>query len=209
MMIQLIAKYLGIAVIATFAIVAGAWAQDLTKKQEPIRIGISDQQGTSIGLSFIPPGEAGWNITRDGLEVSLRKKGMSEDENSQIEAFLITLDTPAIPIASFIERIRKNAMEGYEKDSRFKVVTLEVTEDRNIHQCARFHVLLEDLKPVRTVAHEHKKFSEQYTLACGLLKNRNVGFEIRYYHRFYESNKDDQLGDKANDIFTTVVIEDR
>ncbi len=208
-MIQLVAKYLGISVIATFVIVAGAWAQDLTKKQEPIRIGISDQQGTSIGLSFMPPDETGWNITRDGLEVSLRKKGMSEDESSQIEAFLITLDTPAIPIASFIERIRKNTTEGYEKNSRFKVVTLEVTEDRNIHQCARVHVLLEDLKPVRTVAHDQKKFSEQYTLACGLLKNSNVGFEIRYYHRFYEPHKDAQLEGKAHDIFTTVAIEDK
>jgi len=208
-MIQLIAKHLGISVISTFVIVAGAWAQDLTKKQDPIRIGISDQQGTSIGLSFMPPDDASWNITRDGLEVSLRKKGMSEDENSQIEAFLITLDTPAIPITSFIERIRKNTTEGYEKNSRFKIITLDVTEDSNIHQCARVHVLLEDLKPVRTVAHEHKKFSEQHTLACGLLKNRNVGFEIRYYHRFYEPNKDDQLESKANDIFTTVVFEDK
>ncbi len=208
-MIQLIAKHFGISVIATFVIVTGAWAQDLTKKQEPIRIGISDQQGTSVGLSFMPPDEVGWSITRNGLEASLKMKGMSDDENSQIEAFLITLDTPVIPIARFIERIRKNVTEGYEKDSRFKVVTLEVTEDRNIHQCARVHMLLEDLKPVRTVAHQHKKFSEQYALACGLLKNSNVGFEIRYYHRFYEPNKDGRLEGKADDIFTTIAIEDK
>ena len=139
-------------------------------------------------------------MKRTGLDVSLEKKGQSDDENSQIEAYLVTLDTPVNPISGFVERIRQNTQESYAKNSRFKIETLEVTEDKNNLQCARLHLSLEDLKPVRTVANEHKKFSEQYVLSCGLLKNSRVGIEVRYYHRFYEPNKDGHLADKASKI---------
>jgi len=186
-----------------------AWAQTLgPKKQEPIHVGISDKKGSAIGLSFIPPDEDGWNTARSGLSVTLNKKEKSNDESSEIEAYLITLDSPVTPISSYIERIKQNTQEGYAQDSRFKIVALEVAQDKNNPQCARLHLLLEDLKPLRTVTHEHKKFSEQYVLSCGLLKNNRVGIEVRYYYRFYEPNKDDQLADKANNIFDTVKIID-
>lgn len=209
-MIKIVMKNIVAAVIAFSVFNISTWAQDLqSEKQEPVRIGVSDKQGSAIGLSFMPPDEDGWNMTKTGLNVSLNKKGKSDDENSQIEAYLITLDTPVNPISSFIERIKQNTQDGYAKNSRFRIVSLEVTEDKNNPQCARLHLSLEDLKPVRTVAHEQKKFSEQYALSCGLLKNSRVGIEVRYYYRFYEPNKDSQLADKANKIFATVIIVDK
>jgi len=156
----------------------------------------------------MPPDEDGWNVKRSGVNVTLSKKEKSEDENSEIEAYLIMLDSPANPISDYVERIKQNTQKGYAQNSKFKITSLEVAEDKNNHQCARVHLLLEDLKPIRTVTHEDKKFSEQYVLSCGLLKNKRVGIEVRYYHRFYEPNKDSQLADKVNNIFATVKILD-
>lgn len=208
-MIQLLIKHFVSAVVAIFVLSTSAWALDLQpKKQEPIIIGISDKQGTAVGFSFMPPDEDGWIMTKNGLSVSLKKQGKSEVENSQIDAYLIILDTPVIPISDYVERIKQNIQKGYAQDNRFKIVSFDVTEDKSNSQCVRLHLLLEVLKPVSIVTHEPKKFIEQYDLSCGLLKNKRVGFEVRYYNRYYEPNKDSQLVEKASNIFSTVKIID-
>jgi hypothetical protein len=69
-------------------------------------------------------------------------------------------------------------------------------------------LLLEVFKPTRTVVHNEVKFSEQYALWCGLSKNDRIGIQVTYFHRYYESNKDSQLADKADALFATVIIVD-
>lgn len=179
------------------------------QKGEPVRIGITDQSGSVLGLSFMPPDENGWDITKSGLSVTLKKSGESADENREIEAYLINLDAPVAPISGYIEKIKKNTQEGYAKNQRFKIRAFEVTEDPRNSQCARVYLLLEDTQPTRTGSTQQKKWSEQHMLSCGSTKYKRMGFEVRYYHRYYEPNKDDQLLNKANKVLESVVIEDK
>ncbi len=41
-----------------------------------------------------------------------------------------------------------------------------------------------------------------------LLKHKGLGFELRYYHRYIDSNRDAQFGEKAAKVFESVVLED-
>ncbi len=177
-------------------------------KQERINVGISDQDGTAIGLSFVPSTLDDWDLKRPGLSVTLRKKGQSDDENTEIEAYLVTLDTPPTSVSNNIEQTKQYLLKSYENNDKFKLVSFDVTQDTSIPQCVRVYYLQEHLKPTRTVAHSEKKFGESHVLSCRLLKNKNIGINVGYYHRFYEPNKDNGLADKANKIFATVKLVD-
>ena len=180
-----------------------------TKILEPVTFGIADKLGGSLGLSFMPPDEEGWELKRSKSGVSVIKNGVSKDENKEIEGYIIQLDVPVDPISSYIEQIKKNIQEGYANNPRFKIYAFEVMADPSRPRCVRFHLLLEDIKPVRTVNHGYTKWSEQYVLSCGFLKYKGLGVELRYYDRYYDPNKDSHFAEKADKIFEGVVIEDK
>jgi hypothetical protein len=203
-------KFIVVLFILFISMGAGAQAETYQpKKGEPVKIGITDQSGSVLGLSFMPPDESGWEITRSGLSVTLKTNGESAGENREIEAYLINLDAPVSPISGYIERIKKNTQEAYAKNQRFKIKAFDVTEDPKNSQCARVYLLLEDTQPTRTGSNQQRAWSEQHMLSCGSLKYKRMGFEVRYYHRYYELNRDDQLLSKANKVLETVVIEDK
>jgi hypothetical protein len=193
-----------ILIVATLLCI-NAWAQNPgSKKQEPIAFGITDKNGGVLGFKFTPPEEEGWIIKRTGNGVSIKKKGASDDENNEIEGYIMRLDAPIDPISGYIEQIKKNVQENYTNNSRLKIKSLETMADSSKPQCIRLHLLLEDTKP-----EPRKWWSEQYILSCGLLKYKGMGVELRYYDRYYEPNKDSQLAEKANKIFESVVIDDK
>ncbi len=171
-----------------------------------VGIGISDKSGSSVALRFIPPDEDGWSIERSGLSVTLKKNSGSDSDSREIEAYLIRLDTPISPISNYIETIRRNTVEGYARSNKFKISTLEIAEDPKDTRCARVHLLLEGLQSDAVV--QQRKWSEQYMLSCGLLKHKGLGFELRYYHRYLDSNKDTQFGEKARKVLESVILED-
>ncbi|MES2499382.1 MAG: hypothetical protein V4570_02515 [Pseudomonadota bacterium] len=198
-----------IIIIATLLSI-NAWADTLeTNIQKPISFGITDKTGGTLGLKFTPPEEDGWITKRSGAGVSLTKKGVTDDENKEIEGYIIRLDTSADPISSYVSQIKRNIEKGYAGDSKFKIRTLEAMADPANPLCARVHLILEDTKPVRTVSNDDKKWSEQYLLSCGFAKFKGMGVELRYYDRYYDANKDNQLAEKANKIFESVVIDNK
>jgi hypothetical protein len=172
------------------------------ESSKPLAFGISDQDGGVLGLEFSPPEGGGWSIKRSGAGISVKKKGASANENTEIEGYIIKLDMPMEPISDYIERIKKNIQKDYETNSRFEIKLLEVVADPARPSCAKFHVLLQD----RT---DTKWYSEQYALSCGLKKYRGMGVELRYFNRYYEQNRDGQLAEEANRILESIVIHDR
>ncbi|HEY6773356.1 MAG TPA: hypothetical protein VI140_05250, partial [Oxalicibacterium sp.] len=97
----------------------------------------------------------------------------------------------------------------YAKNQEFKLQTLDIKEYPQNSQCARVYLLLEDLRKVRVDNDQPRKWSEQHMLSCGSPKYKRMGFEIRYYQRYYDQNKDDQLSAKADRLFESLVIEDK
>lgn len=177
-----------------------------TKPRNFVVIGITDKSGSSVALKFIPPNEDGWTTKNSGLSVTLKKITDSEDNSREIEAYLMRVEAPISPISGYIETVRKNILEGYANSKKFKINALEITEDLKDARCARVHLVLEDIQAEPVI--KQKRWSEQYALSCGLLKHKGLGFELRYYHRYIDSNKDPQFQEKAVKIIKSVVIQD-
>lgn len=202
-------KYLTSILLLLFSFSTSAHA-DATSAQSSKRITIAIADQTSVlGFSFTPPNESGWSETRSGLNTKLKKAGKSADENEEIEAYLIKLDIPFNPIFSYIEYLKKNIQEAYAKNLEFKLQALDVKEYPKNSQCVRVHLLLEDQRKVSPNNSQPKKWSEQHMLSCGSPKYKRMGFEIRYYQRYYDQNKDDQFKDKVDRLFDSLVIEDK
>ncbi|MFJ7565773.1 hypothetical protein ACIQW9_02290 [Herminiimonas sp. NPDC097707] len=176
---------------------------------ERVRIGITDNTGSILGLSFGSPDETGWTITKSGLSAKLKRDGESADENQEIEAYVIKLDTPFNPISGYIEHLKKNIQEAFVKNQEFSLQTLDVKEYPQNNQCVRVHLLLEYLRNIRTYNKQQKRWSEQHIISCGSTKYKRMGFEVRYYQRYYDQNKDDQSSVKADKLFESVIIEDK
>lgn len=100
-----------------------------TKLTESIGIGISDKSGSTVALKFIPPDDEGWSAKSSGLSVTLKNSTDSEDDNREIEAYLMRVEAPISPRSDYIKTIRRNTLEGYANSNKFKINELEITED--------------------------------------------------------------------------------
>ncbi|MCG9063577.1 hypothetical protein LH425_00750 [Laribacter hongkongensis] len=196
--------------VASLVLSSMACHADSIKQASNNRVGtgITDKKGTSLGINFVPPDEDGWKQTLKGLTVTLNKKEAIPGESREIEAYLMTPDNPDSPISTYIETMKKNTIDAYANNKKFKIVTMDGAEDTKDSRCARMHILLEEVQPTPTIHNNEKKFSEQYALSCRSSKRKNVGFEARYYHRYYESNKDANLQQKANQVLDSIIIVD-
>lgn len=143
-------------------------------------------------------------MTRPGGGVNLKKNAGSPTDSMEIEAYMMRLDTPISPMSNYMETIRRNITEGYERNKNFKISALEVTEDPKHARCARIHLLLERVQPGQEA--QERRWSEQYVLSCGTLKVKAMGFELRFYHRYIESSKDAQFAEKARKLLDSAVL---
>ncbi|EGI76710.1 hypothetical protein [Hylemonella gracilis] len=186
---------------------AHAHAQDAdVKSNKMVQFGVSFKDGSSAGMKFLPPDEEGWVMTKPGGGVNLKKNAGSPTDSMEIEAYMMRLDTPISPMSSYIETIKRNVTEGYERNKNFKIAAFEVTEDPRDARCARLHLLLERVQPSQEA--QERRWSEQYVLSCGSLKNKGLGFELRFYHRYVESSKDVQFAEKARKVLDSAVLVD-
>lgn len=176
------------------------------RQSKPVQVGISFKEGSSFALKFLPPDEEGWVMTQPGGGVNLKKNAGSPTDSMEIEAYMMRLDAPISPMSSYIETIKRNVTEGYERNKNFKIAAFEVTEDPRDARCARLHLLLERVQPGQEA--QERRWSEQYVLSCGSSKNEGLGFELRFYHRYVESSKDAQFAEKARKVLDSAVLVD-
>jgi len=173
-----------------------------------IDIGYTDSK-MLLRLRLTPPAEDGWNGERNNLGATLTRQGKLPGENQQIDAYMMTLDTPSASMSEYIDIIKANIQAGYADSKKYRLVSSDVQADPKDTRCARIHVLLEDMQPPPTGDSSHKKWSEQYTLSCGLTQVKRLGFEVRYYQRYYDPNKDEHFAEKADKLFQGVAIEEK
>lgn len=138
-----------IFLFAALTILGGyAHAEEVDGQQtKPVQVGISFKDGSSFALKFLPPDEEGWVMTRPSGGVNLKKNAGSATDSMEIEAYMMRLDTPISPMSNYIETIKRNITEGYERNKNFKISAFEVIEDHREARCARIHLLLERVQP--------------------------------------------------------------
>jgi len=157
-------------------------------------------------VSFVVPNESGWvkQYGGGGSFIRLRKNGESSNEGKEIEAYLINLDGSFYPISNSIKKIEEIIQEHFSDVSEYRLHDLHIEIYSRNNQCIRIYALLED---TRSLEYEKpKKWSEQYALLCALPNNQRKVFEIRYYQRYYENNKDDKFEIRANKLFKSIKI---
>jgi len=167
---------------------------------------IADDAKVVLDISFLSPNEPGWagGIFYEWL-VMLKKDGAVVEENQEIEAYIINQDMPFHPVASFIQRKKQDIQAYYATVPELKLQALDVREYPENSQCIRIYVLLEDLRSPK----DNKRWSEQHALSCIFPVHQHMGYEIRYYQRYYEQHRDNQFASKADALFKSVRVEDR
>ncbi len=169
-----------------------------------IHIGIRDA-GSTLGLTFTPPDEPGWETHKQGLNVRLARNAGDASDNRLIEAYLTSLDTPVTPMDDYLRTIERNIQQGYAQSQHASISALQVTADAVNPHCARVHLLLESRKPA---ADGQRSWSEQYARSCGSQMKNGMGYELRYYHRYTDAHRDPNLQAKAEQVLGSMRIEE-
>jgi len=163
-----------------------------------------------LGINFLSPDEPGWVETEPQYShriLLLKENSPASEENQEIESYFVNLDIPFYPVARFIERKKQDIQTYYAKIQELKLQSLDVQVYPGNNKCVRTHVLLEDLRSGKN--NQPTRWSEQYALSCIFPVHQGTGYEIRYYHRYYEQNRDNQFASKADALFKSVRVEDR
>jgi len=167
--------------------------------------------------SFRVPNEPGWlhmDTSRGNFDYHsvLLKKNISPNENEEIEFYMIEYlrDYERQPdsIDNIIQKKTNDINKYYESVSEYKLHDLDVTEylEKNKkYKCVRTHILLEDM---RIKENEPQRWSEQHALSCSFPVRPRYTFELRYYQRYYDYNKDHLFASKADKLFESVKIKD-
>ena len=153
--------------------------------------------------SLVPPDEPGWAVAgRRANELSLARGGEKPDETFAIQGSLLRTR----PISSSAELAR--VVEGLlaQADARrFKVLRAEAAEDRSRREiCARSHFVAEDHAAVKKTSTPGPMILEALSLTCVHPKNADWAVMVTYSHRYYPSQNDPALGEKAAGVHATL-----
>jgi len=172
---------------------------------EPIRIRYTEPERT-YGLAFIPPAGKDWKAEKWGSgNVRVDWNAGSTTNTKTIEAYMTRPDGPATPISGYIENVRRRIEGDFSNSPLVSIDSLQIGEYPADRRCVRIHLRLQLKEPA---ADGQQQWTEQYTLSCGSLQYADVGYELRYFHRYVDANRDPQLEAKADKVLGSMVIEE-
>ncbi len=158
------------------------------------------------GYSVLPLNEEGWVINRrDSYQLVLGKYGKNPDETFSLWAVLARL--PAFKTSEEFVRIAK---EGQAKDTdpqRFKTMKHEVTVyPMKGVDCAKSHMVVVDHAATKRSGKAGDMILETLTLICAHPKDKSVGVNVAYSHRYYPEFPDPKFLEKATSVLDSVQI---
>jgi len=174
---------------------------------ERVRASLDDPY-TNLEVSVISPKEPGWIRERftDSI-VTLKKGNDLSKENQEIEIYITEREPSNQPTPTSTQQIKKNIQNHFDNIKEYKLQDLEVKEYPENNGCVRIYILLEDLENKEN--NNQKRWSEQHALSCNFPTHQRMGFEIRFYQRYYEQNKDNKFARKADALFKSLKVVDR
>ncbi len=172
---------------------------------EPIRVSYTEQDRT-YGFAFTPPAGKDWKAEKWGSgNASVDWNAGSTDNSKKIEAYMTRPDVPITPLSGYIENIKRKLEQSHSSSPLVTLDSLQVSGYPADKRCVRIHLRLQLREPA---ADGQRQWAEQYTLSCGSLHYGDVGYELRYFHRYVDANRDLQLEAKANQVLASMVIEE-
>ncbi|MEA5666335.1 hypothetical protein VA603_02110 [Stenotrophomonas sp. MH1] len=112
---------------------------------------------------------------------------------------------PDQPLSGYIENIRRKLEQDFSNSPVATINHLQVREYPADKRCASIHLRLELRQPA---ADGQRQWAEQYTLSCGSPRYADVGYELRYYHRYTDAHRDPNLQAKAEQVLGSMRIEE-
>jgi len=174
---------------------------------ERVRARIDDPRAV-LEVSFLSPEEPGWvkEIMSDNI-VTLQKGNSLSDENQEIEVYITERNTSNQFEAISTQQTKRYIQHYFDGIKEYSLQKLEVKEYPEDNQCIRTHILLKDMR--NTKSSKPTRWSEQHALSCIFPTHQHMGFEIRFYQRYHEQNKDNRFINKADALFKSLKVMDR
>jgi|GEM_PF-1113083 len=164
----------------------------------------------ALRVSWIVPNESGWSGYRhNNYGTVLIKNKDSLQNNQEIEVYIVEnrhLFFYHHDSNLLHKEVTSNIKNYYENIKEYSLNFIEVERYAGNKNCLKIHILLEDMQEG---SDKQKRWNEQYALSCRFPFHRHIGFEFRYYQRYYDDNKDYQFSNKAHELFKSIKIEDR
>jgi hypothetical protein len=172
---------------------------------KPIRVSYTEPDRT-YGLVFTPPAGKHWKAEKWGSgNVRVDWNAGSTTNTRTIEAYMTRPDGPVTPISGYIDNVRRRIEGDFSNSPLVSINSLQISEYPADSRCVRIHLRLQLKEPA---ADGQQQWTEQYTLSCGSLQYADVGYELRYFHRYVDANRDPQLEAQANAVLASMVIEE-
>ena len=137
---------------------------------------------------------------RNGGYTGFVKEGGNLDETYAINVFLFEI--PNFDSQdTFIDFVKAGREQDFDP-KRFKIIKDDITsfEGREDY-CASYHSVAEDKEAVKRSRNKEMMILEMAGYICRHPKNKNIGINFDYSHRYYSNNKDSALLDKSNKAF--------
>lgn len=151
------------------------------------------------GFSIMPPNEKGWQINqRNPYQLMLDKPGIGPNESLMIQA-LITRLPPFRSNEEFAQQVK----EVQASDINLARVALTKYDLRPYvkkgKNCVRTHIAAEERGGA-----EKKVMAEVVSLMCAHPRNKQIGINVTYAHRYYAGQKDPVFLEKAEKLLDSV-----
>lgn len=156
------------------------------------------------GYSLLPIYEAGWLVAgRNQYQLALVKAGTNPDESIAIQAMLFNL-----PEFKSTEEFVRLTKDGQAKDTDFQRFTIKkhevVAYPKMGSNCAKAHLVTEDKGAVKRSGKSGNMILEALTLTCAHPKDKKIGVNITYSHRYYPEQGDQAFIEKGTIVLDSV-----
>ena len=171
-------------------------------------IQIPPERISQKGFSLVPVNEKGWVVTgRGASQLTLGKFGKTPEENVVIRAILFKL--PPFKTNEEFVRLIKEAEAKNINPERLKLIKHEVvTYPNKGTDCTKSHMAAEDHAAAKKVGKTGVMVQEALTLTCAHPKDKGVGVNVGYSHRYYPEQRDPMFLEKATSVLDSVEFAD-
>ena len=164
------------------------------------------QDGRRFGFTFTPPSGSAWTPERlDSGNVQVKWQPDNVADTRLIEAYTITPDLEHPTLPAYIAHVSGKLRNQFGNSPQVTLDQLEVTPHPLGERCVRIHMRLGLRQPAQD---GQRQWAEQYTLSCLSAVHDDVGYELRYFHRYNDAYRDAHLEDAAQRVFASVVIQE-
>lgn len=158
------------------------------------------------GYFFVPLNEKGWSIgQRNQYDVVIGKRGEGKDED---ETYIVWGTLIKLPPYKDPQDLVRNVKEAQAKDTdpkRYKLEKHEVTfQNEKGADCTWSHALSEDTAPVKKSGRPGSMMLEILTLTCAHPKDKSIGINLAYSHRYFPEQKDPRFIEKATSVLSSI-----